>query len=124
MLMFQGVLHTKGSFSYLKWFLELSYQKDLGFSWNGDLIRLAEKFPGISWGSEGNLSLVISLRKEIWPVMQKHNLCERLPLLTTIYQNLGRTQLIQKYLKSNVCSVCSPAKYIKSIEHASKRIRC
>jgi glycerol-3-phosphate dehydrogenase (NAD+) len=24
--------------------------------------------------------------QEIWPVMQQHNLCERLPLLTTIYQ--------------------------------------
>merc|ERR1712224_526857 len=24
--------------------------------------------------------------QEIWPVMQKHNLCEKLPLLTTIYQ--------------------------------------
>merc|ERR1719401_21673 len=24
--------------------------------------------------------------QEIWPVMQKHNLCEKLPLLTTVYQ--------------------------------------
>ena len=29
------------------------------------------------------------LREEIWPVMKKHNLCDKLPMLTTIYQCLG-----------------------------------
>ena len=56
--------HTKGSLSYLKWFLELSYQKDLGNFLEWRLDSTDEKFPGISW-FWGSLHLVILLMDKI-----------------------------------------------------------